>query len=434
MVDSEACYKKALELRPGWAAAHSNLLLLMNYTEKEGERLFAAHKEWARRHCVNKKPIILQPGSVKGRRIRIGYISPDFKAHSVAYFMQPVLECHDRTEFEIFCYADVLNPDLVTGQLKSQSEHWRNIRGMEDKAVAELIRDDSIDILVDLAGHTAGNRLPVFCMKPAPVQVTYLGYPNTTGMETIDYRLTDCYADPEHVSDAFYAEKLVRLPHGFICYSPPLDAPSIVLQPPRQLNGYITFGSFNNLSKITPEVVAVWSRLMEKQPDSRMFIKNCSMSDPRTCERYKNLFSEHGIQQERLQFMGHTSSLVSHLVQYARIDIALDTFPYNGTTTTCEALWMGVPVVTMTGDLHAGRVGASIMNQAGLDNFVGNDVSSYIGLALGLAADVEYLAGLRRTLRETLSNAALCNAGRFVKDLEDTYCHMLGPRGCGRQT
>ena len=425
IVDAESYYKKALTLRPEWAAAHSNLLLLMNYSNADGDSILSAHKEWAQKHCAREVFSVPRKNPGKGRRIRVGYMSPDFRAHSVSYFVQAILERHNRAGFEIVCYSNVASPDSVTRHFMSVSDHWRNIFGMDDASVVDLIRRDRIDILVDLSGHTANNRLPVFCVKPAPVQVTYLGYPNTTGIEAIDYRLTDEYADPAGSSDAFYTETLVRLPHGFLCYSPPSNVPCIV-PPPSQSRNYISFGCFNNLSKITPEVVAVWCELLNKLPASKIIIKNGSMTDLPTCERYKKYFSDHGIKEERVTFIGRTSSLTTHLAKYGQVDIALDTFPYNGTTTTCEALWMGVPVVTLTGKLHAGRVGMSLMKQVGLDSLVADTVSSYVNIALSLANEESYLVNLRHSLRETLSGSALCNAGQFVQELEDAYKRMLG--------
>jgi predicted O-linked N-acetylglucosamine transferase (SPINDLY family) len=310
----------------------------------------------------------------------------------------------------------------MTERLKQRSHHWHNIRGKTDDDVAALIRADAIDILIDLAGHTENNRLPVFARKPAPVQVTYLGYPNTTGLRTIDYRLTDIEADPPG-QEPYHTEQLVRLPHGFLCYTSPPDAPAVTALPTSTV-GHVTFGSFNNLAKMTPEVIGLWAQILKAIPGSRLVIKNKSMKDGPTRERYLALFRETGITEDRLDFVAWIPEAADHLGAYAHVDIALDTFPYNGTTTTCEALWMGVPVITLAGERHAARVGVSLLTRVGLTELIAQSPEEYVKLAVELAADTERLVQLRAGMRERMKHSPLCDAKSFTRDLETAYRGM----------
>jgi predicted O-linked N-acetylglucosamine transferase (SPINDLY family) len=286
-----------------------------------------------------------------------------------------------------------------------------------------MVRQDNIDILVDLSGHTGTNRLPVFARKPAPVQVTYLGYPNTTGLSTIDYRLTDAWADPPGKTERWHTETLIRLPHGFLCYRPPNATPAVA-PPPVQANGHITFGSFNSLVKTTPAVVACWAHILQQVPDARLVIKNKSFRDPSVCARYQGLFAEHGIAPERLELVGWIDNLNNHLELYHRLDIALDPFPYNGTTTTCEALWMGVPVITLAGHTHAGRVGVSLLSRLDLTDLIAGDPDDYTQRAVRLAQDRATLARLRPRLRPRLQASSLCDGPAFARDVEAAYREM----------
>jgi protein O-GlcNAc transferase len=306
--------------------------------------------------------------------------------------------------------------------LEGLAHHWRNIANLTDHQVEAMVRADGIDILVDLAGHTCGGRLRLFALKPAPVQVNWLGYPDTTGLDMMDYRFTDELADPAG-SDQFYAESLVRLPGCFTCYKPLADAPEVASLPALK-NGYVTFGSFNNLPKMNAKVVALWAEVLEAVPNSRLFIKSPPLTDLATRERYYELFGQVGINRERLELIGHTATQSDHMDLYKCLDIGLDTFPYNGTTTTCEALWMGVPLVTLEGTRHAGRVGVSLLNAVGMPDFIAKNTSDYVALAANLSSDLPKLAKLRAELRGCLTVSQLCNGKSFASKVEDAYRQM----------
>ena len=413
-------FGQALSLDPALHRVRTDLLFALNYRSSyDVSTVFSEHVRWGELHGL---PALPPPANTPdpGRRLRVGYVSPDLREHSVVYFFEPLLAAHAPDEVETFCYAEVAQPDATTRRLQSLSRHWLVTCGMTDAALAERIRADRIDILVDLAGHSANNRLRTFAAKPAPVQITWLGYPNTTGLKTIDYRFTDAWADPPGDPDAHHTEQLIRLPHGFLCYLAPSIAPS-VSPPPAQANGHITFGSYNNLPKVTPEVVALWARILHAVPGARLILKNYSLEDPATRERYHQLFGAHGLAEEQLLLRGRHNTLAEHLGSYSDIDIALDTFPYNGTTTTCEALWMGVPVVTLAADRHAGRVGASLLNSIGLTRLIACSADSFVRIATQLANDVAELARLRSALRGRMSHSPLCDARGFARDMENTY-------------
>lgn len=431
--EASGYYREALRINPTNHHIHSDLLLLLNYFPNlDQSAIFAEHLEWGRRF-----DIVAQPRSFHAhnrdpnRRLKIGYVSRDFCAHSVASFIHPILAHHDPTTVETYGYADTTNHDETTKCLMKLSSHWRDIHTYTVEQVVSLIHSDRIDILVDLAGHTAFNRLPVFVHKPAPVQLTYLGYPNTTGLHTIDYRLTDINADPPG-QEKFYTETLVRMPNGFLCYKAPIDI-SVADTTPLLTSGHVTFGSFNNLTKITPQVIALWAHILKIIPDSRLILKNKSLRDEMTRERYTILFEQHGISPENLELIGWLQNNSDHLALYNRIDIALDTFPYNGTTTTCEALWMGVPVITLAGSRHAGRVGVSLLTQLGLADYIADTPEDYVHLAMQLASNVDKLAALRKNLRVRMANSLLCDGKNFTRRLEETY-RALWRQWCEKST
>lgn len=413
-------FRRALQLNPKLYRVHSDLLFAMNYSPLyDAVAIFSEHTRWGQIHTL---PAVSAYANtpVPDRRLRVGYVSPDLREHSVAYFFEPLLARHSPDQVETFCYAEVARPDAITRGLQSLSGHWHTTSGMSDHELAERIRADRIDILVDLAGHSSNNRLLTFSAKPAPVQITYLGYPNTTGLPTMDYRLTDVWADPPGETERFHTEKLVRLSRGFLCYLPPSSAPPVTPLP-AATQGPITFCSYNNLPKVTPEVVTLWAELLRALPDARLVLKNYSLSDLRTREHYLRLFGAHGITADRLVIRGRHDSMTEHLGSYGEIDIALDTFPYNGTTTTCEALWMGVPVVTLAGDRHASRVGASLLSQIELYSLIARSPDEYIRIASNLASNHDELAQLRTELRNRMFHSSLCNAKSFVDDLEHAY-------------
>ncbi|HEY9843927.1 MAG TPA: hypothetical protein V6D23_25880 [Candidatus Obscuribacterales bacterium] len=354
--------------------------------------------------------------------LKIGYVSPIFRHHAAAFFIEPLLMAHDRQNYDVFCYSDVKTPDAMTRRLQSLAGNWRETHGLEHRALAELIHRDQIDILVDLAGHTAHNRLVVFALKPAPVQVTFRDYPNTTGLSTIDYRLTDAWADPPGLTERFHTEELVRLPLGFSCYLPP-ESPAVA-DLPALSSGYVTFGSFNNLCKLSPATLDLWAGVLRAVPGSRLLLKSLALADAPTCQNFKARFAAQGIAAERLLLQGHSPTFREHLDSYRQVDIALDPFPYNGTTTTCEALWMGLPVVTLAGSTHVARVGVSLLMSLGLKDWIANTQEEYIALARHLAADPAALKQIRAGMRACLRASTLCDAERFTRSVEAAYRTM----------
>jgi len=421
-----ARHERALAIKPDYVDAHSTMLLGMNYhSGLSADAIHAEARRWNERHAVPCQPTGQAYANDRepNRRLRIGYVSPDFRSHSVAFFFEPLLRAHDRAVVEVFCYAEVRSPDAVTDRLRALAEHWQVTVGMTDEAMAKRIREDRIDILVDLAGHTGFNRLLVFSRKPAPVQATWLGYPNTTGLTAIDYRLVDAVTDPEGIADAWASEKLVRIKGGFLCYGPPADAPEPE-PPPSLASGAITFGSFNNPAKLSAATLDVWAGLLLRLPKSRLLLKGAAFVDAATCAQFHTHFAARGVAPERIDLVARIPDNASHMAVYGQVDIALDPFPYNGATTTCEALWMGVPVVTLRGDRHAGRVGASLLGQLGLDDLTARTVEEYIEIAAALAGDRDRLIELRQNLRARMRASSLCDAPAFARKIEGAYREM----------
>jgi predicted O-linked N-acetylglucosamine transferase (SPINDLY family) len=416
-VRAERCYRQCLATNPADLRARSNLLMLLNYLpDPDAHGVFEEHLEWgrvARSHVPLMTAIKPENGA---RRLRVGYVSSDFREHSVASFIEPVLGHHDRGRFEIFCYSDLPTPDETTRRISGNVEVWRDIHGLSDAEIANLIRDDRIDILIDLAGHTGNNRLGIFAARPAPLQMTYLGYPNTTGLDTMDYRITDEVVDPPG-EDVYYSEKLLRLDRCFLCYQPDPDTPEVAPLP-ALTQGAVTFGSFNNFSKINSGVLQLWSEVLKQVPGSHLLLKCPALTDATVRDRVSAALASLGIGADRVSLLGHTRTRKEHLALYAKVDIALDTFPYNGTTTTCEALWMGVPVLSLEGRHHAGRVGMSLLGAVGLADWVASTQESFVDAARSRAADLVGLGRLRNGLRRQLAGSSLCDATGFVHCLE----------------
>jgi protein O-GlcNAc transferase len=429
--EAVAACREAIRLKPDFSGASSNLAFCVNNVDNisVGE-LFETHKEWNARHGWPLPQASAYPNDRSvGRRLKVGYFSPDFRGHSVAYFLEPLLHSHDRNAVEVFCYAEVRSPDAATRRFEQLADHWTETVGMSDEALAERIRSDGIDILVDLAGHTSKNRLPVFARKPAPVQVTWLGYPNTTGLDAIDYRLVDAVTDPEGEADAFASETLVRLPGGFLCYGAANDAPTPETAP-CLTTGFVTFGSFNNPTKLSGAALDVWAQVLTRLPDARLLLKGKPLADAATRALHLSRLTERGVAAHRVELVDWLPDSKAHLALYDRFDVALDPFPYNGTATTCEALWMGVPVVTLRGDRHAGRVGASLLTQIGLTDLIADSVEAYVEMAVALAGDSARLADLRHSLRPRMAASSLCDAAGFARKVEDAYRTMWA-RWCG---
>jgi predicted O-linked N-acetylglucosamine transferase (SPINDLY family) len=423
MAEAVDYFRRSIAIKPDNAMAHSNLLFTLNYIAGiRQEEIYEESLRWDKQQAkeLPEAGQTFENTRDKGRRLRVGYVSPDFRDHSAAYFIEPVLKAHNKNVVEVFCYANVKKPDDFSNRIRTAADHWISIAGRDDDDIANAIKKDQIDILVDLAGHSSNNNLLVFIRKPAPIQVTWLGYANTTGMQAMDYRLTDAIADPVGEVDRLHSEILVRLEHGFLCYQAEVSAPP-VSEPPCLAKEHVTFGSFNNLPKINHAVVKSWSKILGAVPGSRLLLKSKPLSDEATRTRYIAMFADEGIAAERLEFYGMLPKKKDHLGLYSKVDIGLDPFPYNGTTTTCEALWMGVPVVTMPGDRHSGRVGASIMHHVGLTEFVADSVEQYIQLAQALAANRQRLAELRAGLRQQMQDSELMDRKLFTRTLEDTY-------------
>jgi predicted O-linked N-acetylglucosamine transferase (SPINDLY family) len=425
MAEAIVHYKASLARDPK-PSIHSNLVYALNYLPDvpPGE-IFTEHRRWAELYAepCRKNWVPHQNDFSPHRRLRIGYVSPDLVNHAVALFLEPVLIAHDRERFEVFAYSNAVVGDQVTERLRAQTEHWREIAHSSDDQVEALIRQDRIDILVDLAGHTARNRLPLFARKPAPIQVTWLGYPNTSGMTAMDYRITESISDPPGLTDAWHSEKLIRLPGPFSCYRPPAESPPVAPLPAIE-SGHVTFGCFNIFAKVTPRTIALWAQLLNTIPEARLFLKSMGLTDPETTAQIRDAFAQQGIARERIELNGDRLPVADQLDLYRRVDIALDTFPYNGTTTTCEALWMGVPVVTLAGQTHVSRVGASLLTHLGATEWIATTPDDYVGKCAGLASDRSQLAIIRQSLRERLRQSALCDAPRFTRNLESAFREM----------
>src|SRR5271155_3580643 len=418
--DAIAQLRKALSTRPDLPVARSALVYLSLFRpQATPETLFALHREWDKFHAPATTSLDLRFACAADpdRRLRVGYVSPDFRDHAEYDFVAPVLEAHDRRQVEVVCYSDVARPDDFTNHLMHRVEQWIAIHGKDDADVAERIRSDGIDILVDLAGHTAGNRLKVFVEKPAPVQVAWVGYPETRGLAAIDYRMTDAIRDPEG-SERFSSETVIRLPHS-VCWRTRFEAGSVQKSPVAR-TGYITFGSFNQLHKMTPEVIKVWARLLRAEPSSRLFLVASALGNPSVGDRVATCFADEGIGRDRLM-LEKTVPTPHHLALYNEVDIALDPFPYNGHTTSCEALWMGVPVVTMSGDRRVSRVGRSLLTVIDLPELIADTAEAYVEIAVSLAHDAPRLAALRAGMRERLRSSPLCDVEAMTRAVEIAY-------------
>jgi predicted O-linked N-acetylglucosamine transferase (SPINDLY family) len=417
-------WRYAAQLRDGYAKSLSSLLLVLHYDPATtASMLHEAHGEVQR--FYNRLPRFTSFANTRDpdRRLRVGYVSADFRVHSVGYFLSAVFRGHDPAAVEIYCYAGGSEEDKLTSFFKSKATAWRPVVGMSDDDFAAAVRSDGIDVLVDLSGHTSGNRLAVFARRPAPVQVTWLGYPDTTGLSTMDFRLTDAIVDPPGAADTRSSERLVRLPDGFNCYTAPDLAPDVAPLPAIE-RGFVTFGSFNNLVKVNAGVLDVWTAILKQVPASRLLLKHRWLAFQYMRARIVRLFEQRGIARDRLELLGKLPSTADHLAAYGGVDIALDTFPYAGATTTCEALWMGVPVVTLAGDRHAARVGASLLARVGLQDLVTSDPKGYVETAARLAADLPPLAELRAGLRGRVAASPICDASRFGRQLDAAYRSM----------
>ncbi|MGD9721558.1 MAG: tetratricopeptide repeat protein [Pirellulales bacterium] len=415
--------RRAVELCPENAGEHSNLVYDLNFSDAVDEReVFEEHLAWARRHAEPLTALAAPHANVRDpeRPLRVGYVSAFFREHAVNYFSEPILVSHTHEQFQIYCYSDVLHPDRATSRIKAAVDGWRDTYALSDAQLAEQVRADAIDILVDLTGHIGTNRLPLFARRPAPVQVTYIGYQNTTGMTAMDYRLTDAHADPPGQTDRYYSEKLVRLPAAFFCYRPPDDAPP-VSELPARVRGQVTFGSFNKFVKVTPAAIAAWMRILSRLPQSRLLV--LAQRGGHVEARLRAAAVDAGVEPERVELfdrLGHAD----YMRLVAQADMALDPFPFNGHTTTCDALWMGVPVVTKAGRMYASRYGSSAHMQLGLERWIASSVDEYVEMAARAAGDLGALAELRAALRPRMAASPLLDFVGFTRHLEAAYRQM----------
>ena len=407
------CFQKALQLLNHSDTIASNFLFSLNFDPKMSpDQISHQHIQWGNSKKLNKKTYQIS----KNDPIRIGYVLPDDFSHELLFFFKPILRYHDRSQFKIFCYANISEPDTVIKTFQAMHIVWRDILNLSDTSVIRQIQKDEIDILVDLAGHTPKNRLSVFAQKPAPVQVSYLGYPGTTGLQTIDYRLTDIIAGPPS-SQEYHTEKLIYLSPCYVCYEPHQHAPA-----PKQINSErITFGSFHHIEKINQQVVQNWSTILNKLPNAQLFLKSMMLHDEKMQQFVRDLFKKYDVLPDRLVFSGFVDDDIAHLELYHTVDIVLDTFPYNGTTTTFESLWMGVPVLTLAGNTYASCIGKSILTSLGLTDLIATSESDYIDKAIHLAKNKSFINTLRSLLRPLLMNSHLLNAKGFVQQLEALY-------------
>ena len=405
-------YLAALNSNPNNSIARSNYLLNLHYQQNLSvQKIYREHVEHMRSSVV-KHTRTFENELDKLRPLNIGFMSPDMRTHSVAYFFEPLLESIDRNEYVSYCYADVAVLDVTTKRLQKLSSHWRDITKADISNICNRIRNDKIDILIDMAGHTSSRNIAVFNAKPAPIQITWLGYPNTTGLQSMDYRITDTYADPVEDSTPC-TEELVRLDGCFLCYKA-MPCTAEVATLPAKNNGFVTFGSFNNLAKVNDQVLELWVKLLGQVTNAHLYLKNPSFTDESTRSAFMEKLISMGVSSNRINLAGRTLSTEEHLHLYSKIDIGLDTFPYNGTTTTCEALWMGVPVITKTGNAHAGRVGASLLNAANHSEWIAQDNEDFLQIAAKLAENINELSKTRETLRDDVKHSLLCDSKQFA--------------------
>ncbi len=441
MTEAVAAFEAAIRLRPDHAAAHSNLLASAHYVYGIGPAVILDRARRYARLLEFGPPPAFHNDPDPHRRLRIGLVSPDLGHHPVGHFLAPVLACHDRSAVEVTCYSDRDRADPLADRLRAGSDRWRRLTGLDDAAAAALIRADTIDILIDLAGHTALNRLPMFAAGAAPVQATWLGYWGTTGLACMDYILSDRVTIPPD-EESHYSERVLRLPNGRFCYEAPVDAPE-PSPPPCLRRGAVTFGSFNNLSKLGPEVVQAWAAVLHAVPGSRLLLKWRSLGDGTMRQRVAAAFAQAGIATQRLELRA-ASPHAAMLAEYADLDIALDPFPFCGGLTSCEALWMGVPVVTLPGGTPQSRQTIGFLRALGQDGWAAGSIEDYVAIAAALAADPAGLAERRQTQRARMATSPLCDGPGFTRDLEAAlrrmwimWCEGQGPaldapRGAGR--
>lgn len=431
---SAKLYRDLVGQNPRDPKIHSDLLFTLNYDPTlSQDQLFAEATLWGKKFSGEIKLVERKSISEKSKptpspkRLKIGFLSPDFRNHPVGIFLLPLLSQISKERFETFCYSEISsrNEDDKTTVFKKLADKWYQTSGRTDFEVARQIVSDEIDILIDLAGHSANNRLPVLSYRPAPVQANWLGYVNTTGLPMVDYRITDIEADPPG-SESHYCESLIRLPHGFFCYSPPENSPDIQTLPASKM-GHVTFGSLNNSVKISEPVIKTWAEILQCLPKSRLIMVSKPLGDEYIRNHFSEIFLKYGVNKERVEMTGYLS-MEAYLNLYNQIDIALDPFPHNGHTITCHTLWMGVPVITLRGSRYASRMGASIMTRINLPEFIADSKQEYCDKAVSLALDFDRLAALRQNMRQRLLTSPMCDAKQFAENFQNALLDMWQKR------
>lgn len=436
--EADDCYGSIVygtETAPHPAFYTNYLMTLICTTSHSPEAIFLEHTRWAEQFCSYQvqRPDRFSNNAAPERKLRVGYVSSDFYSHPVAFFIEPLLTLHNYALFEIYIYSNVESEDYVTKQFRQRPCVWRSIYGMDDETVCGMIQEDAIDILVDLGGHTRSNRLPVFAHKPAPVQVTWLGYANTTGLAVIDYRFTDAVADPPGMTERLHSEQLYRLPGCFINYHPPLDPPDVAPLPCLG-NGFITFAAFNNLAKVNQPLLGWWAEILKQTPGSRLVLKDKWFNaDEQLKAEWLDRFACLGITADRVRIIGNPVTVHDYLQLFSHHDIALDSYPYTGTTTTCESIWMGVPLVTLAGPTHVTRVSASILSSIGVPELIAESPEDYIALAVTLANDTDRLRRYRSSLRNMMQASSLMDCEGFARKMEAAY-RDIWQRWCEQAT
>jgi predicted O-linked N-acetylglucosamine transferase (SPINDLY family) len=413
--DSLDLYNSILWMEPQNARVISARNMILNYLPCQNrQNVFEAHMEFGALYSV-EEPQVFFNSPEPNKKLRVGFVSPDLRQHSIKFFLKPLLKNLDPNRVQVILYHSHHTEDSTSAELRALAAKWVNINALNDEVALEIIRKDAPDILIDLAGHSAMNRLPLFAKNPAPVQMTYLGYPNTTGLPAIGYRLVDGITDPEADADAYASEKLLRFSNCAWAYEPPANAPQPTMP---SAAAPITFGSFNNFLKVTDEMLCVWSKILVRLPGSRLFIKSLYLEDSEVRKNILERLSRASISLDQVEISDFLASPVDHLAAYNSIDIALDTFPYNGTTTTCEALFMGVPVISLVGDQHAARVGLSLLTAVGHPEWTAENQEDYIVKAVNLAQNRDLRSKIRELLRSEMAACTLCDQAGQAKRFE----------------
>lgn len=420
-----AAYREALSIKPDFVDAHSNLLFALNHSvPMSAGDLLAEHLRFdeMHTHAFTQAATPHQVAGSRPERLRVGYVSADLRRHPVGYFISPLLSHHDRTRFEIWCFHNSSRTDDLSAFLRQHCDRWVDCASDSDAKLAELVRHSGIHILVDLSGHTAGNRLLTFARKPAPLQITYLGYPNTTGLSAMDYRITDHVADPQEEGGRYNVEALWRLSGSYFCFRAPTE-PAVIAPPPVLKNGFITFGYCGSFAKISPAASELWVRLLKKVPGSKLLVRSRSLVDHNVAKEMVNFFTGNGIDADRIIVSGPLAH-ADYLDGFREIDIMLDGLPFNLATNTFEAMWMGVPMVTLAGSTSPSCMGASILTALGLNELVARTPEQFLETCAGLAANEEHLMTLRQTLRDRMMSCELMQGDAFARKIEAAYDAM----------